>query len=80
MSPIFISYSFLVIYDLLIGGINVFDFHIILIFTEYYTQIVAVFDETDADKKQTVSLHSWLLKNMQWTFILWLTSSCEFFP
>ena len=30
-----------VIYDLLIGGINVFDFHIIVIFNDYYTLIVA---------------------------------------
>ena len=52
MSLIFISYSFLVLYELLIGGINVSDFHIILIFNEYYTQIVAVFDETDAEQKQ----------------------------
>ena len=37
---------------LLIGGINVSDFHIVLIFNEYYTQIVAVFDETDAEQKQ----------------------------
>ena len=29
------------------------DFHIIVIFNEYYTQIVAVFDETDAEQKQT---------------------------
>ena len=28
------------------------NFHIILIFSEYYTQIVAVFDETDAEQKQ----------------------------
>ena len=28
------------------------DFHIILIFNEYYTQIVAVFDQTDAEQKQ----------------------------
>ena len=28
------------------------DFHIVLIFNEYYTQIVAVFDETDAEQKQ----------------------------
>ena len=29
------------------------DFHIIVIFNEYYTQIVAVFDETDREQKQT---------------------------
>ena len=32
-----------------------FDFHIVLIFThfnEYYTQIIAVFDEKDAEQKQ----------------------------
>ena len=32
--------------------INVSDFHIVLIFNEYYTQILAVFDETDAEQKQ----------------------------
>ena len=52
MSAFFISYSFLVLYELLIGGINVSDFHIVLIFNEYYTQIVAVFDETDPEQKQ----------------------------
>ena len=31
------------------------DFHMVLIFDEYDTQIVAVFDETDAEQKQTVS-------------------------
>ena len=55
MSLIFILYSFLVIYESLIRGINVSNFHIIFIFNEYYTQIVAVFDETDAEQKQTVS-------------------------
>ena len=29
-----------------------FDFHMVVIFNEYYTQIVAVFDETDAEQKQ----------------------------
>ena len=53
--PIFISYSFSVLYELLIRGINVSDFHIVLTFNEYYTQIIAVFDETDAEQKQTVS-------------------------
>ena len=52
MCPIFILYSFLVIYESLIRGINVSNFHIVLIFNEYYTQIVAVFDETDAEQKQ----------------------------
>ena len=52
MSLIFISYSFLVLYKLLVRGINMSDFHIILIFNEYYTEIVAVFDETDAEQKQ----------------------------
>ena len=33
--------SFLVIYNLLIRGINVSDFHIIVIFNDYYTLIVA---------------------------------------
>ena len=28
------------------------DFHIVLIFNEYFTQIIAVFDETDAEQKQ----------------------------
>ena len=42
----------IVLYGLLIGDINVSNFHIILIFNEYYTQIVAVFDETDAEQKQ----------------------------
>ena len=47
MCPIVIKmYSFLVTYELLIRVINVSNFHIILIFNEYYTQIVAVFDET----------------------------------
>ena len=39
-------------YDMKIGHINGYDFHIVLIFNEYYTQIVAVFDETDAEQKQ----------------------------
>ena len=52
MSAFFILYSFLVLYELLIGGINVSDFHIVLIFNEYYTQIVAVFDKTDPEQKQ----------------------------
>ena len=34
MTPIFI-------YDLLIGGINVSDFHIVVFFNDYYTLIVA---------------------------------------
>ena len=34
MTPIFI-------YDLLIGGINVSNFHIIVFFNDYYTLIVA---------------------------------------
>ena len=33
--------------------INVSNFHIVLIFNEYYTQIIAVFDKTDAEQKQT---------------------------
>ena len=52
MSAFFISYSFLVLYELLIGGINVSDFHIVLILNEYYTQIVAVFDKTGPEQKQ----------------------------
>ena len=28
------------------------NFHIVLIFNEYYTQIAAFFDETDAEQKQ----------------------------
>ena len=39
-------------YYMKIRDINVPDFHIVLIFNEYYTQIVAVFDETDAEQKQ----------------------------
>ena len=32
------------------------DFHIILIFNEYYTQIIAVCDETDAEQKQKLKV------------------------
>ena len=51
MSPISNSYSTKNEYDMKIGDINVSDFHIVLIL-EYYTQILAVFDETDAEQKQ----------------------------
>ena len=39
-------------YYMKIGHINVSNFHIVLISNEYYTQIIAVFDETDAEQKQ----------------------------
>ena len=53
MSPISNSYSTKNEYDMKIGDINVSNFHIVLILNEYYTQILAVFDETDAEQKQT---------------------------
>ena len=28
------------------------DFHIVIIFNDYYTQIIAFFDQTDAEQKQ----------------------------
>ena len=52
MCLIFISYSFFVIYNLLIGGINVSDFHIVGIFNDYYAQIVAVIAIADAEQKE----------------------------
>ena len=39
------------------------DLHIILIFNEYYTQIVAVFDQTDAEQKQTCCKPTQLLSS-----------------
>ena len=42
------------------------DFHIVLIFNEYYTQIVAVFDETDAEQKETCCKPTTILDFSVW--------------
>ena len=36
------------------------DFHMVLFYNEYYIQIIVVFDETDAEQKQTDVLQTHL--------------------
>ena len=41
------------------------NFHIVVIFNDYYTEIVAFFDQIDAEQKQTCckpNLHNMVLK------------------
>ena len=33
------------------------DFHIVVIFNDYYTQIIAVFDQTDAEQKSFLPIN-----------------------